>query len=53
MTREEFIQNACISMAGKVIGTNGIAERSDWENMVDEALELADLLEDKGYLERL
>lgn len=50
MTRAEFIQNAVISMAGKVIGTNGIAESGDWRNVLAEAEELADEVENHGYV---
>ncbi len=36
MTKSEFIQQACISMAGKVIGNNGIADADDWVHVVNE-----------------
>lgn len=48
MTRREFIQRAVISMAGKVIGTNGIADESDWHNVVMEAIDLADEIKKQG-----
>lgn len=49
MTRKEFIHRAAIQMAGKVIGTNGIADSGDWANVVREAKDLAAELEMKGY----
>ena len=49
MTRTEFIQRACISMAGKVIGTNGVTDGGEWGNMVREADELASKVEEEGY----
>lgn len=49
MTRSEFIEQAAISMAGKVIGTNGIADQGDWDNVVTEANELADAMESSGH----
>lgn len=44
MTRREFIQRVVISMAGKVIGTNGIADESDCM----EAIDLADEIKKQG-----
>lgn len=49
MKRKEFIQNAVIAMAGKVIGANGITDDGDWENVINEAEELACKLEAHGY----
>lgn len=49
MTRKEFIQRAAISMASKVIGTNGTTDSGDWKNVVSEAEDLANTLEQKGY----
>lgn len=49
MTKKEFIHRAAIQMAGKVIGTNGIADSGDWTNVVAEAEELAVELESRGY----
>lgn len=49
MSRKEFILRACISMAGRVIGKNGITDSDDWENMVNEAEKLACVLEKEGY----
>ena len=49
MTRTEFIQRACISMAGKVIETNGVTDGGEWGNMVREADELADIVAAEGY----
>lgn len=49
MKKEEFIQQAVISMASKVIGQNGITDSGDWENMVDEAEDLANIVEEHGY----
>lgn len=49
MTRTEFIQQACISMAGKVIGTNGITDSGDWMHVVEEAEELAGEFIKAGY----
>lgn len=46
MTRNDFILRAIISMAGKVIGTNGIVEPGEWRNLVDEAINLADQVEE-------
>ena len=48
MTRREFIQRAVISMAGKVIGTNGITDDCDWHNVVMEAIALADEIKKQG-----
>lgn len=48
MTQEEFIQRAVISMAGKVIGTNGIADDGDWHNVVMEAIDLAEEIKKQG-----
>ena len=50
MTKKRFIQQAVISMAGKVIGTNGVAHNSDWINMIQEAENLADMMEKDGHL---
>ena len=49
MTKSEFIQKAAISMAGKVIGTNGIADSGDWNHVVTEAESLAEELEEQCY----
>lgn len=49
MTKKEFIHRACISMAGKVIGTNGITDSDDWSNVVNEAEELANEVVNAGY----
>lgn len=49
MTRTEFIHQAVISMAGKVIGTNGVTDGGEWENIVREADELADIVTVEGY----
>lgn len=49
MTRTEFIHQAVISMAGKVIGANGVTDGGEWENMVREADELADIVAAEGY----
>ena len=46
MRRNDFILKAIISMAGKVIGTNGIVEPGEWRNLVDEAINLADQVEE-------
>ena len=45
MTRAEFIHQAIISMAGRVVGTDGTTEARDWEHVVNEAEELADTVE--------
>ena len=49
MTRTEFIHRAVISMASKVIGTDGTTNPGEWGNMVCEADELADIVAAKGY----
>lgn len=49
MKRTEFIHQAVISMAGKVIGTNGVTDGGEWENVVREADELADTVASLGY----
>lgn len=49
MTRTEFIHQTVISMAGRVIGTNGVTDGGEWENMVREADELADIVAAEGY----
>lgn len=49
MTRTEFIHQAVISMASKVIGTNGVTDDREWENVVREADELADAVAAEGY----
>ena len=49
MKRTEFIQRAVIAMAGKVIGTNGVTDGGEWENVINEAEELADKLAAHGY----
>ena len=49
MTRTEFIHQAVISMASKVIGTNGMTDGGEWDNMVREADELASKVEEEGY----
>ena len=49
MKRKQFIHQVVISMASKVIGGNGIADKGDWENMVREADELADIVAAEGY----
>jgi hypothetical protein len=49
MTRKEFIQQAVISMAGKVIGSSGVTTSGVWANVVNEADKLADKLESHGY----
>jgi hypothetical protein len=49
MTNTEFIQLSVISMASKVIGQNGITDSGDWENMVDEAEDLVNIVEEHGY----
>lgn len=49
MTRKEFIQQAVIAMAGKVIGSSGITTSGVWTNVVQEADKLADKLESFGY----
>ena len=36
-------------MASKVIGQNGITDSGDWENMVREAEDLADIVAAEGY----
>ena len=45
MTKAEFIHQAIISMAGRVIGTNGITDYDDWGHVVSEAEQLADTVE--------
>lgn len=50
MTRDEFIQQAAISMAGKVIGTDGTTDKGDWHHMVLEAEDLADEVESCGHI---
>lgn len=50
MTKELFIQKAVISMAGKVIGTDGTTNNHDWENMIEEAERLANLMQEKYLL---
>lgn len=52
MTKKQFIQQAVIAMAAKVIGTNGIANDSDWWHMVREAENLADIMEKEGHLNK-
>ena len=52
MTKKQFIQQAVIAMAAKVIGTNGITDNSDWCNMVQEAENLADIMEKEGHLNK-
>ena len=49
MTKKDFIQKVCISMASKVIGQNGITDDGDWEHMVSEAEDLVKVLEKEGY----
>ena len=49
MTRTEFIQRAIISMASKVIGSDGTTDSGEWGNMVREADELADIVAANGY----
>ena len=46
MTKNEFILQAIISMAGKVIGSNGITESGEWSRVVHEAYELAEAIEE-------
>ena len=45
MTKEEFIQRAVISIAGKVTWGAG-----DWDNVLTEAVELAEVVEKNGWL---
>lgn len=52
MTKKQFIQQAVISMAGKVIGTNGFALNSVWINIVEEAENLAAIMEKEGHLSK-
>lgn len=49
MTKAEFIQRACISMASKVVGTDGTTDNYDWDHVLDEAITLAEKIEDEGY----
>ena len=49
MKKTDFIQRAVIVMAGKVIGTNGVTDSGDWENVINEAEELAGKLAAHGY----
>ena len=49
MTKAEFIQRACISMASKVIGTDGTTDYRDWDNVLNEAETLASKVEEEGY----
>lgn len=49
MTRTEFIHRAVISMASKVIGSNGTTDSGEWVNVVCEADELADVIAAHGY----
>ena len=48
MTKAEFIQRACISMASKVIGTDGTTDNREWDNVLYEAETLASKVEEKG-----
>ena len=50
MTRDEFIQQATISMASKVIGTDGTTDDGDWRHVVLEAEYLADEVETRGHI---
>lgn len=49
MTKTEFVQRAAISMASKVIGTDGTTNNRDWNHVVLEAEALADELEEQCY----
>jgi len=51
MTKIEFIRQAVISMAGKVIGNDGTTDNGDWEKVIGEAEDLADRMCEHGYLE--
>lgn len=50
MTKKQFIQQAVIAMAGKVIGHNGITDSGDWENLISEAEALTELMVERGHL---
>jgi hypothetical protein len=50
MTKTEFIQRAVIAMTGKVIGTNGVTDGGEWDNVVSEAESLAELMVENGHL---
>ena len=49
MTRTEFIHQAVISMASKVIGTDGTTDYREWDNVLNEAETLASKAKEKGY----
>lgn len=49
MTKTEFIHQAAISMASKVIGTDGTTDNNDWNHVVIEAEALAEELEAQCY----
>ena len=49
MTRKEFIQQAVIAMAGKVVDASGKTMPGVWANVVHEADKLADKLESFSY----
>lgn len=50
MTKNEFIRQAAISMATTVNGTNGISDPEYWNNVVNNAVMLAEELESRGLL---
>ena len=45
MTRDEFIQRAVISMAGKVVDKDGEITESEVDNIANTAADLADAVE--------
>ncbi len=45
MTRDEFIQRAVISMAGKVVDIDGEITESEAKQIAESAAELADAVE--------
>ena len=49
MNRKEFILQAAISMAGKVIRIDGTTEVGVWESVMCEAEKLANEVENAGY----
>ena len=54
MTKRDFVQQAIIAMASKVIGTNGVTDGGEWSNIVREADELVKIVEKEsnyGYFD--
>lgn len=49
MTKSEFIQQACISMASKVVESTSSMWQSSMESVVTTAERLADILEEREH----